>query len=99
MQELVETFSGLLREHAELQSDYLSERDNRRNYQNRVEEAHRSVSEHERQLVRIQVNPFVVLLFFRFLRVFDLYHGTGSLIVSSGRLTVALRIAVAFADS
>jgi protein-tyrosine phosphatase len=51
MQDLVEKLSCLLREHAELKSDYLSERDNRRNYQNRVEEAHRAVGEYERQLV------------------------------------------------
>ncbi|KAF2627044.1 hypothetical protein BU25DRAFT_411148 [Macroventuria anomochaeta] len=48
--ELIEKFSGLLREHAELKSDYLSERDNRRNYQSRVEEVHRAMSEHEHQL-------------------------------------------------
>ncbi|KAJ4340864.1 hypothetical protein N0V87_002218 [Didymella glomerata] len=47
--ELIEKFSSLLREHSELKSDYLSERDNRRNYQSRVEEVHRAMSEHERQ--------------------------------------------------
>ncbi|KAJ8115693.1 hypothetical protein OPT61_g2722 [Boeremia exigua] len=57
--ELIEKFSSLLREHAELKSDYLSERDNRRNYQSRIEDAHRAVSDHERQL---DANSFVLAL-------------------------------------
>jgi hypothetical protein len=51
VKELIEKFSSLMREHSELQSDYLSERDNRRNYQSRAEEVHRAMNEHERQLV------------------------------------------------
>lgn len=54
MQELLEKFSSLLREYSELKSDYLSERDNRRTYQSRVEEAQRAMSEHDRQQVGLQ---------------------------------------------
>lgn len=50
-QELIEKLSNLSKEHADLQSDYLSERDIRRNYQNRIDEGKRVVVEHERQLV------------------------------------------------
>jgi hypothetical protein len=57
VQELIEKLSSLLREQTELKSDYLSERDNRRNYQNRVEEAHRAVTEQQRQLVRSKISP------------------------------------------
>ncbi|OSS48121.1 hypothetical protein B5807_06438 [Epicoccum nigrum] len=57
--ELIEKLSSLLREQTELKSDYLSERDNRRNYQNRVEEAHRAVTEQQRQL---DASSFVLAL-------------------------------------
>ncbi|KAF1923758.1 uncharacterized protein M421DRAFT_405072 [Didymella exigua CBS 183.55] len=57
--ELIEKFSSLMREHLELKSDYLSERDNRRNYQSRVEEVHRAMSEHERQ---VDSSSFVLAL-------------------------------------
>ncbi|UPX18547.1 uncharacterized protein EKO05_0008842 [Ascochyta rabiei] len=57
--ELIEKFSSLLREHDELKSDYLSERDNRRNYQNRVEEAQRVVGGRDRQL---DASSFVLAL-------------------------------------
>lgn len=59
-QELAEKFSGLLRKHEELESDYQSERDNRRNYQRTVDQAHRAVTEYERQIVsRILIFCFV----------------------------------------
>jgi hypothetical protein len=72
VQELIEKFSSLLREHSELKSDYLSERDNRRNYQSRVEEVHRAMSEHERQQVSYGAilylaNIYLVLLMFMFI--------------------------------
>ncbi|KAF9701721.1 hypothetical protein EKO04_000380 [Ascochyta lentis] len=57
--ELIEKFSGLLRDHDELKSDYLSERDNRRNYQSRAEEGQRVMGERERQL---DASSFVLAL-------------------------------------
>ncbi|KAF3002942.1 hypothetical protein E8E13_003727 [Curvularia kusanoi] len=57
--ELIEKLSSLLREQAELKSDYLSERDNRRNYQTKVEDVHRAMMEQERQL---DASSFVLAL-------------------------------------
>jgi hypothetical protein len=51
-QEILARYQALSKEHFNLNSDYLSERDNRRNYQKTLEEKMAQVADYERQLVR-----------------------------------------------
>ncbi|KAF2128803.1 hypothetical protein P153DRAFT_292341 [Dothidotthia symphoricarpi CBS 119687] len=57
--ELIQKYSSLLEEHANLKNDYLSERDIRRNYQTTVEEKRIIVGGYERQL---EASSFVLAL-------------------------------------
>lgn len=50
-QELLASYKKLLDEHRDLRNDYDVERDNRRRYQNTVEQKHHLVGEYERQFV------------------------------------------------
>lgn len=55
-QELVAKYAALSDQYADLKNDYLSERDNRRNYQKTLEEKLALVADCERQLVRCKVS-------------------------------------------
>lgn len=55
-QELVAKYEALSDQYSELKSDYLSERDNRRNYQKTLEEKLALVADCERQLVGCNIS-------------------------------------------
>lgn len=52
VQDMLDRYTALLEEHANLKNDYASERDIRRNYQRSVDQMQRQVAETHRELVR-----------------------------------------------
>lgn len=50
---MLDRYTILLEEHANLQNDYTSERDIRRNYQKSVDQMHRQVADTQRELVSL----------------------------------------------